>query len=571
MSRPFVRRIVSLQPLWLNQLQVVPDLVHLHLAVTVVVAVHNYVCVDSSLIFCVDFWLGPLQAFSLQMSSGAESLQKYAKEETLMRLEALREDFTQKSKSIRDRLGKCQRSFGREQEGLLKVMREHEKLWTLRLEKTATQALAEAAGSSGTSEATEQKDVWLSELHLHGQIESFLEEKRKYCRILGEIYSETRVLNSDCSRRLAEVIAEHFTVKSKHLLAQTELMKDVTRGIEAVEPESEWQSALVRARLDYEWKLEAPPIDGFTQSVLQQISCAIYGSVQPNTDRSTPASPLARAPSSSVSVRPVKIVKAGYLMRPGATFGPAWQVLFCVLTDSHHLHLFHPETKKKSRSAKSAAGASPEQPYHVPSADDQLSQRHLADLNAAISTAWLGFMSRPGASPDEWLRIDNRLLEPALSVPLFEGVSVAVESPNEHIFSIQVPGSGSFFGRSDRKHQMKSFLEEDMVDWCIALKDQIAACQAAPTTFFHQTKEQQQHQQQHVAHPTWTSKEAVSNEIEEDWSPSAADAFEEDSSEPDLSGLSGLSLGSRSIETQPKPVTASTTPGPTFNLENPWG
>jgi hypothetical protein len=517
-----------------------------------------------------------LQAFSLQMSSGAESLQKYAKEETLVRLEGLRDEFTRRSKTVRERLGKCQRSLGREQEGLLRVMKEHEKLWTQRLEKTATQALAQAAGAgSGPGEVPEQKDVWLSELHLHGQIEAFLEEKRRFCRVLGELYSEARLLNAECSRRLAEVIAEHFTVKSKHLLAQTELMKDVTRGIEAVAPETEWQAALVRSRLDYEWRLEAPPIDGFSQSVLQQISCAIYGAVQPSTDsRSTPASPLARAPSSSVAVRPVRIVKAGYLMRPGTTFGPAWQVFFCVLTDSHHLHLFHPETKKKSRSSR-AAPSPDQQAYHVPSADDQLSQRHLADLNAAIATAWLGFMGRPGAPPDEWLRIDTRLLDPVLSVPLFEGVAVTVESPNEHVWSIQVPGSASFFGRGDRKHQLKSFLEEDMVDWCIALKDQIAASQAAPSAFFSQSIGQKTQHQPHLAHPTWTSKEAGSNEVEEDqWSPTDEPFEDEDDSEraAALSGLSGLSLGSRSLETQPKPIsTPASSTTPAFNLENPWG
>lgn len=458
-----------------------------------------------------------------------------------------------RSKDIKERLGKVQKHLGREQEGLLKAMRDHEKLWTVRLEKTFAQSLQSESPSVGA--VSEQKDVWLSELQLHGQIESFLGEKDRFCRVLHELYTEVRLLNADCARRVEQVIVEHFTVKSKQGIAQIELMKDVCRGIEAVEPEKEWQSSLVRARLDFEWRLEAPPIDGFTQSVLHQISNTILTAVSagPSTS-SMPSSPLARAPSSSIAVKPVKVIKSGYLMRPGSTFGPSWQVLFFVLTDSHYLHAYVPETKKKARK-HSTSGGTPDLVYTVPSPDDQLNQRQLHDTNLAISTAWLGFL-KPNAPADEWLKIDLRLLDPALTIPLFEGVQVAVDSPNEHEWSVMVPGAGSFFGRSDKKYHFKSFVEEDMVDWCIALKDQVSASIDEPKLMVQQGGASvSQPTPPEPARPSWTEEPAF-EEVE------VQQGDEDDYFRSSFSA--SMNLTDRSVPTQ----TASTT---SFTMENPWG
>lgn len=466
------------------------------------------------------------------------------KEGTLVSLDGLREECGLKSRAIRERLAKVQKAIGKEHEGLLKAMREHEKAWVARLEKAASMALT--APSPSVEVAPEHKDVWLSELTLHNQVESFLAEKRRFCAVLKELYAETRMLNADCSRKLSQIMAEYFTVKAKQSLAQVEQMKDVSRAVDAIEPESEWTAALIKARLDYEWVLEAPPIDGFTHSVLNQISCEILGTVSSHESRGN-ASPLARAPSSSLAVRPVRILKAGYLMRPGSTFGPAWSVLFWVLTDSHFLHAFLPETRKRRR--RSVDKASPDPSYHVPTPDEQLGKKHLSELNGAIATAWLGFMAQEEPGGGNWLRVDARLLEPVLSIPLFDGVAVSVESPNEHIWSILVPGMSGFFGqRTDKKYSFRSFVEEDMVDWCIALKDAIAAAQAASSSFMGEPPRSRPAEA--TAQPHWKPPADEGGPYMTVTSP-----FEEDD-EPVLN-ISGLSLG-----TEPSRHA--------FSLDNPW-
>jgi hypothetical protein len=49
--------------------------------------------------------------------------------------------------------------------------------------------------------------------------------------------------------------------------------------------------------------------------------------------------------------------------------------------------------------------------------------------------------------------------------------ATAATTGEKFVFSITVPGSSSFFGRSEKKYLLRSFVEEDLVDWCIALKE----------------------------------------------------------------------------------------------------
>lgn len=471
----------------------------------------------------LDYWLGPLQAFSLQTCSGAESLSKFVKEETLVRLEGLREEFLGQAKTLRDRLSRAQRHLTREQEALMKAMREHERLWRQR----------ESGGRIAAEES--DKDVWLAELSLHGQVESFLAEKTLFCTSLQEIYTATRVLHADCARRLSSAIAEYFTVKGKQGLAAAELIQDVARGIAAVEPEGEWHAALVRSRLDYEWKLEAPPQDGFTSSVLQQVAAA----------------------SGTGAAQPVRVLRCGLLMRPGSTFGPAWAPIFCILTDSHFLHGYAPETKKQRRKASAPGSeASPEPAYRVPSVDDQVGARELGDMNMAISRAWLGFLSdsnRTGLQGH--LRIDGRLLEPVFSIALREGVTVSIEdgARDDLAWSILVPGGSGFFSRSERKYMFRSWAEEDMVDWCIALKAQIAAAMPVQMATPSSPK----------ATPAWTSPK------DQPQSPTAiGNSLEPEHSTNDLP--SPFDLDAPVIRVAPAAQTTAASDKPVFNLENPW-
>lgn len=510
----------------------------------------------------IDFWLGPLQSYSIGAASSAESFLKFVKEETLGQLDGLREDCKTKTKDVRERLGRLQRDVSKEQEGLLKSMKEHERIWTIKLESTAAKAESLNNGEQQSSANSEMltKDVWLSELLLHSQIESFLQEKGKFCQELMSIFLEVKGMDKEWAGKLSQIIAENCIVKSKQSILANGQLQDVSRMMRGIDADSEWSHALTKARLDYEWRLEAPPTDGFTFTVLNQISCEIFGSIAES--RGGISSPLASAPSAAISVKPVTIKKSGYLMRAGSGFGKSWNVLFWVLTDSHFLHAYTPE-KKKSRRRPSVDGASP-QTISLPSYDDQMTKRHLADLNAEISQAWLGplapmtpYLAAAVPVVGQSMRVDSRLLEPILSIPLFDGVSVAVESPSENVFVIQVPGSGGFFGRSERKYMLKSFLEEDMVDWCIALKETIAISQAAPNNMILMKERALKGPEPKPASPTWTAPTYTDSPI--GGKGSFESPFEEDAVTEVSQGVAAFSFGS-SVEKSSN----------SYSLENPW-
>lgn len=470
----------------------------------------------------------------------------------MARLEGLRDEFFKRSKEIKERLGRLQKGIGKEHDGLMKAMKEHERLWLAKLEiplDVDKAALVVTSSNLSPIGTVEQKDVWLSEVQLHAQIEGFLEEKGKFCRELHQLYTDTRLLNADCSRQLSSCISEYFTVRSKQCLAQAEQTKDVQRAAVAIEPEAEWLQALIRSRLDYEWSLEAPPIDGFTASVLQQISSELHHH-QNIANGST--------------IRSINVLKSGLLMRPGSTFGPAWTVLFGILTDSNYLHLYPVKAKKTSKSD-----------YHVPTPDDQLNQKHLNDLNLTIANSW-GLLDN--TSVDR-----RRLCEPILSVPLFEGVAVSVESPNENIWSVNVPGGASSFfgGRADKHLVLKSFIEEDMVNWCIAIKDVISRSIAEAKLVCAKATARSRTSASPEATPTWTHRQ-VSNQITEeedrpniyglpspfhDHEGDDDDNVKDEEGEDDLAhGLSGLSISTGQVE----PIRSASTSQPTFTLDNPW-
>lgn len=449
-----------------------------------------------------------------------------------MRLEGLREEFLVQAKGLRDRLGRAQRHLAREQEGLLKAMREHERLWRQRRESAGRMAAEEG----------DHRDVWLAELSLHGQIESFLGEKGRFCSALQDVYTGTRVLHADCARRLSSAIAEYLTVKGKQGLAAAELIQDLARGIAAVEPEGEWHAALVRARLDYEWRLEAPPQDGFTASLLQQVAAA----------------------SGTGAAQPVRVVRCGLLMRPGSTFGPAWSPLFCILTDSHFLHAYAPETRKQRRKASAPGSeASPEPSYRLPAPEEQVSARGLADMNAAIARAWLGFLSEPRAAggTQGHLRIDGRLLEPVFSIALREGLTVSIDDSgarDDLVWSVLVPGGTGFFSRSERKHVFRSWAEEDMVDWCIALKAEIAAAMPVQSMAGGRSTGGGGAASPPAPQPAWASEAAAV----------AGNSLEPEHSTEDLP--SPFDLDAPVLAAAAAPPAQPANGKPVFNLENPW-
>jgi hypothetical protein len=183
-------------------------------------------------------------------------------------------------------------------------------------------------------------------------------------------------------------------------------------------------------------------VDGFFASALTQIGCSL------STSEMVP------------TVCAVDVIKSGFLMRP-STFGRSWNVMYCILTDSGFLHCYSPEF---------AGAISDEQRklYRFPTSTMRLHIKALTELNQSAAKIWLTF-------DDPNTDATQALIQPILSIPLLHPETSIVPDPKtgSHAFAITVPGGTSFFSRSERRHVLCSFVEEDMVDWCIALKDQL--------------------------------------------------------------------------------------------------
>lgn len=406
-------------------------------------------------------WIGPLQAHALRTFHDTQTFSTLLKgtvykelEETTLKLKNWASDIIRRLKEGFSRVENVHAMLKNAAKG-------HERAWRTRFSLTD--------GHLEVNNCMTSPDVFITEQFLNAKVKLFLSEKSVFSTLLTDLYRDTKNLEDFATLKMSSIVSDILTVKGKQNSASADfLLSDCVPTLVINEgatqpPTPEWTEALLDHKLDWEWSLEVPPFDGFISCTYANISSSLLSTAI------SEASNSARKNSSVVCVpmRPVRIERSGFLMRSGGTFGKSWNVFFCILTDSGFLHLYgSPETP-------SSQGK-----YRTPGSNMNLHARALNELNAQALRFW-----RHDPEIDQY----SKLSAPNASIPIMHpGTSAVPESgpgsgatslgsvmntPIEHVFVINVPGGTSFFSRSEKKYTFRSFLEEDMVDWCIAVKN----------------------------------------------------------------------------------------------------
>lgn len=392
-------------------------------------------------------WLGPLQTHALKNATEGETFANYLRETVLTHLELLREKVKSVSKEIRTSLATVVSRLRKQHQLLQGVISELETIWRIRLRFQDS-----PTDEDLVSEVIASADIYLGELRLRELSSAFMREKEAYCSILMSSFYQARQMEGELAEGLNSILTEAFMVKEKQMAASGESLAECRECITGAAPLSEWNVSIQKNKLDWDWHVTAPPVDGFLASVLSQISASISSNF----------------PQSSVGLASVRVVRAGFLMKP-ASFG-RWSVIYCVLTDSLYLHCFPPSVFGEVAIEHDEGGKGGKH-FRVPSPSLQLHSRSLNELNSAALRIWQATCAASHHIPS----LSIPLLHPATSV-----TADPEYSKGEHVFTITVPGGTSFFGRTEKRYSFRSYLEEDMVDWCIALKD-IAGIARTPT------------------------------------------------------------------------------------------
>lgn len=382
-------------------------------------------------------WLNPLYLHVQKSAGDSEAFCRFVKETVTLQLDKIKDDLRKRGKDIRQRLSDAQARLGRQHEELNAAINAHERGWKLRLGGGEEASLDEAMGTT---------DLYITEQALRQTIALFLRGKEAFSSILMDCFRQTRLLEQELANATKEILGEALRVRSQQFAAASEVIAESLTRLQSFDSLMEWRGGLREHKLDWDWEVETPPLDGFVASVFSQIGCSLSNVHDQLT----------------ATVKSVRVVKSGFLMRP-STFTRSYSVVFCVLSDSAFLHCFIPgEGKQQS----SSAGATSPRPLRIPPPSMQLHFKALAELNNQASQVWINETEGGG--------LISALSQPILSIPLLHpDTKVFPNSEGNHSFTIVVPGGSTFFSRSERKHVLRSFLEEDMVEWCIAIKGTI--------------------------------------------------------------------------------------------------
>lgn len=407
-------------------------------------------------------WLVPLQALAIKGNSESEAMVRYTEKVTMPELGHLREQIKMGSKQLREQLAMILGPLHKAHESLNAAMGQHQTVWSGLIE-------------GKDPRAEEGTDPWLLQIRLSLKINAFLREKEVFCQALEAVHENQQQLDSAWTSSLLRIIQEFFTVQAKSTLQHGEQMKDVSELMQSLDIPSEWNSALGHYRLDFRWKLETPPFDGFFSSVIGQIGLGILSRQE------------RRQSISSEIVKVFPIVKTGFIMRQsgGGFAGKSWHTLFWVLVESGFLHGY------------SKIASTGQMPKH----NQAISRKTLQEFN-----------NEAAKSLFEGIVPDSLVIEPSVSIWLGGGsVAPAIETSTSSGGKVDssgctflvtsgaiVSGGGFLFGgKGEKKHLLQSFVEEDMVDWCIAIKQVIEAISQQKFTLEVSTRKRQSNTPSH--------------------------------------------------------------------------
>jgi hypothetical protein len=385
-------------------------------------------------------WLVPLQSLAIKGNGESESIMRYMERATMPDLLQLKEGIKSGSKQLKEQLISILSPLHKSYESLNQAMSQHQGLWNSLIE-----------GKDPRSE--EGSDPWILQSKLALKVESFLEEKIVFSSGLEGVHNLQKTFDSSWSSAIKGILSEFYIVNSKSTIQFGQQMQDIAGFMEDLTAEQEWSSALGLYRLDFGWSLDTPPFDGFYTSVLGQISHSIYAkSEEEEGDQHVP-------------VKQFSIIKSGFLLKQSSgSFGSkTWNPYFWVLSESGFLHGYLVKEGKTS--------------INIPKATQMLSKKTLQEYNDEAAASLLNKQV-----------IDPSLIDPHVSIWLGNGSVSPAMSESSSSGSSRVDNSGCIFtvisgaissggflfgGKGEKKYVLQSFVEEDMVDWCIAIKQVI--------------------------------------------------------------------------------------------------
>lgn len=399
-------------------------------------------------------WLCHLRSYALRSGSLAtDQLQmlKGSEEAVQGRLLQTLSDWKARGGEIKGRLQVAQRSINTSHQALYKAMSEHGRVWMdlvgLAEQMNHSNNNGNGYNNGSNSNHIPDRDPWLTEADLRGRIRGYLEAKEAYLTELTHLFNDLRSLEHDLTAQVALPLERFFAAGSQYHLEQSRLAEETHGLLGGIQGGQAWMEALRKGRLDYEWTLEVPPLDGFSQSVLNQVSMEVSLTTQMMRVGTAGSGNLVMT-----ALRSLRVAKAGLLQRPGTLFR-SWVPCWVVLSQGGWLHCYEGAGLSK-RLGKGA----------------NLSSSRKAVREMAMAAAeWYEEATRANGS-------QQKPLTPAHSMAIWmAGTTVLVEGPKELSFAITVPAQGLFGRSTERRLLLRAMCEEDLVDWCIAIKERIVA------------------------------------------------------------------------------------------------
>ena len=383
-------------------------------------------------------WLVPLQSLAIKGNGESESIMRYMERATMPDLLQLKEGIKSGSKQLKEQLISILGPLHKSYESLSQGMNQHQNLWNSLIE-----------GKDPRSE--DGTDPWILQSKLSLKVEAFLEEKAIFLSGLEGVHNLQKTFDSSWSSAVKGILSEFYIVNSKSTAQFSQQMQDVAGFMQDLTPEQEWLNALGAFRLDFGWSLDIPPFDGFYTSVLNQISHSIYARAEED--------------NLPVPVKQFSVIKSGFLLKQSSgSFGSkTWNPYYWILAESGFLHGYLVKEGKTS--------------LNIPRANLMLNKKTLQEYNDEADSAFINKQV-----------IDPSLADPHVTIWLGGGGVSPAMTDSSGSSSGRVDSSGCIFtvtsgpissggflfgGKGEKKYLLQSFVEEDMVDWCIAIKQVI--------------------------------------------------------------------------------------------------
>ena len=336
------------------------------------------------------------------------------------------------------------------------------------------------------SPTTGGTDPWLNELAVRHNAAIFLELKSNYLCVLYTIYTQVKHLHSELSHKIAALSAEYFGILER--FGMSARSSDVAEGL--LDPfgggggggaVSTWDEAVLQQfSLDYEWKLECPPLDGFLSTLFNNLK-ALGAELSLQISKTT----------SIPKIFHEKLLRFGFLQKSvSGLLSRSWQVFFVILQPSTgFLHFYKISSSTSTSTSTSSAGN-----LLVPTIGTIYTKSSLQDLNLLASQFFLQNSHQPAA-------LSPQLLTPSLSFALSPDSKAAASDPGTFTLILRP--------NSSEKVTLRAFCEEQFVDWVIFLNEAAKSENKTGASCEHGSAQQtrETHQTAHIApitHPSHT-------------------------------------------------------------------